>query len=135
MAARGYIRHHRAWWYSLHCKMYPFHFCEGQQRSAEIYLACSDGLVVIGGDGSPLEHEALAESMQVRLDIDLDIACTEYTIGLIPLLIQLWKQLTGSYCLLRRRQYHRGYGTWSQPGTRSTVWYCQQVRGCSDPEV
>ena len=72
---------------------------EGQKRGAEICRKHGiDGLVVIGGDGSFAGAQKLANlginTIGLPGTIDLDIACTEYTIGLIPLLIQLWKQLT-----------------------------------------
>lgn len=59
---------------------------EGQARGAEI---CNkhgiDGIVVIGGDGSYRGAQALARhginTIGLPGTIDLDIACTEYTIG------------------------------------------------------
>ena len=59
---------------------------EGQQRAAEICRRHKiDGLVVIGGDGSfagALELSRLGIGVVgVPGTIDLDIACTEYTIG------------------------------------------------------
>lgn len=59
---------------------------EVQQRAAEI---CNkhgiDGLVVIGGDGSYRGAQALARNgintVGIPGTIDLDIACTDYTIG------------------------------------------------------
>ena len=59
---------------------------EGQKRGAEICKAHgSDGLVGIGGDGSFLGAKKLAalgiNTIAVPGTIDLDIACTEYTIG------------------------------------------------------
>ena len=59
---------------------------EGQQKAAEICRAYGiDGVVVIGGDGSFRGAEKLAEqgirTIAVPGTIDLDIACTEYTIG------------------------------------------------------
>ena len=64
-----------------------FHTEEGQAKGAEICRAHGiDGLVVIGGDGSYLGAQALARhginTIGVPGTIDLDIACTEYTIGL-----------------------------------------------------
>ena len=59
---------------------------EGQQRAAAICKKYGiDGLVVIGGDGSFKGAQALAHygvnTIGVPATIDLDIACTEYTIG------------------------------------------------------
>jgi len=59
---------------------------EGQQRGAEMCKVFGiDGLVVIGGDGSFQGAEKLANlgvnTIGVPGTIDLDIACTEYTIG------------------------------------------------------
>ena len=59
---------------------------EGQQRAAAILKKYGvDGLVVIGGDGSFAGAQALANlginTIGVPGTIDLDIACTEYTIG------------------------------------------------------
>jgi 6-phosphofructokinase 1 len=63
-----------------------FHTLEGQQKAAEICRKHEiDGLVIIGGDGS--YRGALALSAQginvicLPGTIDLDIACTDYTIG------------------------------------------------------
>ena len=63
-----------------------FHTEEGQTKGAEICRAHGiDGLVVIGGDGSYRGAQALARhginTIGVPGTIDLDIACTEYTIG------------------------------------------------------
>ncbi len=59
---------------------------EGQQRGADIcHKHGIDGLVVIGGDGSYRGAQKLAEHginvIGVPGTIDLDIACTDYTIG------------------------------------------------------
>ena len=59
---------------------------EGQKRGAEIcHKHGIDGLVVIGGDGSFAGAQKLANlginTIGVPGTIDLDIACTEYTIG------------------------------------------------------
>ena len=59
---------------------------EGQKRGAEICKAHGiDGLVVIGGDGSFQGAKKLAalgiNTIGLPGTIDLDIACTEYTIG------------------------------------------------------
>ena len=59
---------------------------EGQKRGAEICKKHGiDGLVVIGGDGSFAGAQKLANlginTVCVPGTIDLDIACTEYTIG------------------------------------------------------
>lgn len=59
---------------------------EGQKQAAEICRKHGiDGLVVIGGDGSFAGAQKLAalgiNTVGVPGTIDLDIACTEYTIG------------------------------------------------------
>ncbi|MBQ3104421.1 MAG: 6-phosphofructokinase [Lachnospiraceae bacterium] len=59
---------------------------EGQIRGAEICREHGiDGIVVIGGDGSYKGAQALARqginTIGIPGTIDLDIACTEYTIG------------------------------------------------------
>lgn len=59
---------------------------EGQQKAADICKKHGiDGLVVIGGDGSYKGAQCLARlginTVGVPGTIDLDIACTEYTIG------------------------------------------------------
>ena len=59
---------------------------EGQKRAAEVCKKHGiDGLVVIGGDGSFAGAQKLANlginAVGVPGTIDLDIACTEYTIG------------------------------------------------------
>ena len=59
---------------------------EGQQRGAEICKVFGiDGLVVIGGDGSFKGAEKLANlginTIAIPGTIDLDVACTDYTIG------------------------------------------------------
>ena len=59
---------------------------EGQRKGAEICKKHNiDGLVVIGGDGSFRGAQKLAQlginTIGVPGTIDLDIACTEYTIG------------------------------------------------------
>ena len=59
---------------------------EGQQRAAEVCRKHGiDGLVVIGGDGSFAGAQKLANlginTVGIPGTIDLDIACTEYTIG------------------------------------------------------
>ena len=59
---------------------------EGQQKAADICRKHGiDGLVVIGGDGSFQGAQKLANlginAIGVPGTIDLDIACTEYTIG------------------------------------------------------
>ena len=59
---------------------------EGQQKGAEICRKHGmDGIVVIGGDGSYKGAQALAaqgiNTVGVPGTIDLDIACTDYTIG------------------------------------------------------
>lgn len=59
---------------------------EGQQKGAEICKKHGiDGIVVIGGDGSYKGAQALAaqgiNTVGVPGTIDLDIACTDYTIG------------------------------------------------------
>ena len=59
---------------------------EGQKRGAEVCRKHGiDGLVVIGGDGSFAGAQKLAalgiNTIGIPGTIDLDIACTEYTIG------------------------------------------------------
>lgn len=59
---------------------------EGQQRGAEICREHGiDGVVVIGGDGSYRGAQALSRqginTIGIPGTIDLDIACTDYTIG------------------------------------------------------
>ena len=59
---------------------------EGQERAAEVCRKHGiDGLVVIGGDGSFAGAQKLANlginTVGVPGTIDLDIACTDYTIG------------------------------------------------------
>lgn len=59
---------------------------EGQKKGAEICKKHGiDGIVVIGGDGSYRGAQALSRlgvnTIGVPGTIDLDIACTEYTIG------------------------------------------------------
>lgn len=59
---------------------------EGQDKGAEICRKHGiDGLVVIGGDGSFKGAQALAKrgvnAVGIPGTIDLDIACTDYTIG------------------------------------------------------
>lgn len=63
-----------------------FRTLEGQQAGAEICKKHGiDGIVVIGGDGSYKGAQALSKqginTIGVPGTIDLDIACTEYTIG------------------------------------------------------
>ena len=59
---------------------------EGQQKAADICRKYGiDGIVVIGGDGSYRGAQALARhginTIGMPGTIDLDIACTDYTIG------------------------------------------------------
>ena len=70
--------------YTARCS--EFRTKEGQQRGIEICKKHGiDGLVVIGGDGSFKGAQCLANgginTVGVPGTIDLDIACTEYTIG------------------------------------------------------
>ena len=70
--------------YTARCE--EFMTPEGQQQGAEMCRKNSiDGLVVIGGDGSFRGAQKLAglgiNVIGVPGTIDLDIACTEYTIG------------------------------------------------------
>ena len=70
--------------YTARCA--EFRTAEGQQRGAEICKKHGiDGLVVIGGDGSFAGAQKLANlginTIGVPGTIDLDISCTEYTIG------------------------------------------------------
>lgn len=70
--------------YTARCS--EFRTLEGQQKGAEVCRKYGiDGLVVIGGDGSFAGAQKLAalgiNTVGVPGTIDLDIACTEYTIG------------------------------------------------------
>lgn len=70
--------------YTARCP--EFRTPEGQARGAEICRKHGiDGLVVIGGDGSFAGAQKLANlginTVGIPGTIDLDIACTEYTIG------------------------------------------------------
>ncbi len=70
--------------YTARCK--EFMEPEGQQRAAEMCKVFGiDGLVVIGGDGSFRGAEKLSNlginTIGVPGTIDLDIGCTDYTIG------------------------------------------------------
>lgn len=70
--------------YTARCP--EFYTQEGQDKGAYICKKHGiDGIVVIGGDGSFKGARALAErgvnAIGVPGTIDLDIACTEYTIG------------------------------------------------------
>ena len=70
--------------YTARCA--EFRTAEGQQRGAEICRKHGiDGIVVIGGDGSFRGAGKLAalgvNTIGVPGTIDLDIACTDYTIG------------------------------------------------------
>lgn len=70
--------------YTARCK--EFLTKEGQDKGAEICKKHGiDGLVVIGGDGSFRGAEQLAKrginTVGIPGTIDLDIACTDYTIG------------------------------------------------------
>ena len=63
-----------------------FKYEEGQAKGAEICRKHGiDGIVVIGGDGSYRGAQALARqginTIGIPGTIDLDIACTDYTIG------------------------------------------------------
>ena len=70
--------------YTARCE--EFRTAEGQKKGAEICKKHGiDGLVVIGGDGSfqgaqKLSHLGI-NTIGVPGTIDLDIACTDYTIG------------------------------------------------------
>ena len=70
--------------YTARCK--EFATTEGQDRGAEVCRKHNiDGLVVIGGDGSFRGAGKLAErginTVGIPGTIDLDIACTDYSIG------------------------------------------------------
>ena len=70
--------------YTARCA--EFRTPEGQARGAEVCRKHGiDGLVVIGGDGSFAGAQKLAalgiNTIGIPGTIDLDIACTEYTIG------------------------------------------------------
>ena len=63
-----------------------FHTQEGQKQGADMCKKFGiDGIVVIGGDGSYRGAQALSKmginTIGVPGTIDLDIACTDYTIG------------------------------------------------------
>lgn len=67
-------------------RCHEFRTEEGQAKGAEICRKHGiDGLVVIGGDGSYRGAQALSRhginTIGIPGTIDLDIACTEYTIG------------------------------------------------------
>ena len=79
------------------CK--EFTTAEGQKKGAEICTQHGiDGMIVIGGDGSFRGAQKLASyginTVGVPGTIDLDIACTDDTLGLTPRLIRRWMQLT-----------------------------------------
>ena len=81
--------------YTARCA--EFRTPEGQQRGAEICKKHGiDGLVVIGGDGSFAGAQKLANlginTIGVPGTIDLDIACTEYTIGFDTAVNTEWRQ-------------------------------------------
>lgn len=86
--------------YTARCK--EFMTEEGQQKAAaDPYEACIDGLIVIGGDGSFRGAQKLSalgiNTIGIPGTIDLDIACTDYTIGFDDGgSIRLWKPLTRS---------------------------------------
>lgn len=70
--------------YTARCRQ--FMRLEGQERGAEICRKHGiDGVVVIGGDGSFRGAQALSNqginTIALPGTIDLDIACTDYTIG------------------------------------------------------
>lgn len=70
--------------YTARCE--EFKTKEGQEKGAEVCRKHGiDGLVVIGGDGSFMGAQKLAnlgiKTIALPGTIDLDIACTEYTIG------------------------------------------------------
>ena len=70
--------------YTARCA--EFRTAEGQQRGAEICKKHGiDGIIVIGGDGSFRGAQKLSangiNTIGIPGTIDLDIACTEYTIG------------------------------------------------------
>ena len=70
--------------YTARCE--EFRTAEGQKKGAEICRKHGiDGIVVIGGDGSFRGAQQLAalgiNTIGVPGTIDLDIACTDYTIG------------------------------------------------------
>lgn len=70
--------------YTARCQ--EFMTAEGQQKGAEVLRENGiDSLIVIGGDGSFKGAQALANlginTVALPGTIDLDIACTDYTIG------------------------------------------------------
>ena len=97
-----------------------FKEAEGQKKGAEICRKHGiDGIVVIGGDGSYRGAQALSRlginTIGLPGTIDLDIACTEYTIGF-------------DTAVNTAMQYHRGNGQKCRL-YRSVVRYCQRCRG------
>ena len=81
--------------YTARCA--EFRTPEGQARGAEVCRKHGiDGLVVIGGDGSFAGAQKLAalgiNTIGIPGTIDLDIACTEYTIGFDTAVNTQWKQ-------------------------------------------
>ena len=102
---------------------------EGQQKAAAICKKYGiDGLVVIGGDGSFKGAQKLSDfgvnTIGLPGTIDLDIACTEYTIGfdtavntamlgfrneqLIAILVMLGSATTVSSFVMARNMGHEG---------------------------
>ena len=81
------IRYHTEGWYSsLYSQCLEFMTEEGQKKAAEVCKKHGiDGMVVIGGDGSFRGAQKLADAgvntIGLPGTIDLDIACTDYTIG------------------------------------------------------
>lgn len=78
------LSHGGTFLYTARCK--EFTTLEGQKRGAEICRKHGiDGVVVIGGDGSFQGARRLAalgiNTIGVPGTIDLDIACTDYTVG------------------------------------------------------
>lgn len=79
---------------------------EGQQKAAAICKKYGiDGLVVIGGDGSFAGAQKLANlgvnTIGIPGTIDLDIACTDYTIG-FDTAVNTAMEAIDKYVILRR---------------------------------
>lgn len=92
---------------------------EGQQKAAEICKKHGiDGIIVIGGDGSFRGAQKLAalgiNTIGLPGTIDLDIACTEYTIGFdtaVNTAMEAIDKVRDTSTSHDALQHHRGYGT------------------------
>ncbi len=90
---------------------------EGQQRAVEVcHKFGIDGIVVIGGDGSYRGAQALSRhginTIGLPGTIDLDIACTDYTIGFDTAINTAMQAIDGAerrlYRALVRHRERRG---------------------------